>query len=615
MDNNDIITNESTGGTTADSQQAVEGFMYDDGKAMGDFSDASFQPVNPMNQNVQPMNPMNQNMQPMDPMNQNVQPNNMYAPQNYYGQPNVYQQGQPNVYQQGQPNGYQQMIQPPKPKMDPKKKKMIILISSIIAGLIIILGSVYALFFTPKKRLKRAMDATAERQYRLSASPYDEILGSKQIADTYLEKGGKVDFSISLNNVAENSSVTDMEMGGNVSIDKSAKKMSGGFTFGYSGESIFDAEFFGNEEKTYILLKDILDGYLSINNKDVFNQMKNAPLFRDADMDNAEMPSFDINYFQGVSIEDASGSVNQMQDDLWKESKVKSVGSETLDLGGESVKCKVYEVTVPKDKLQDYMDKLAESSIEILTNNAATSEALQQSGTNIEELKTQLKMMYRSFIVEDFIYKVYVKKGHVAAYSSKGRINLMSIRLEYDVMLKNTGKENVLSTGELIATLGVQGAGVTIYAKYGSEKNGNEIDTFIDGHISSMGSAINFKYDQKYDTGSGEISLTGGISSNAEELMNIDGSGSIDNINKGKSYTINLNDIEIKSHGRMMISFDASAGISTEPEIHEMDSSKKVIDLFTVTRDEFEAFQEENRDRIEAYKKRVEEITNKLGDD
>jgi hypothetical protein len=144
--------------------------------------------------------------------------------------------------------------------MDPKTIKLII---AIVGGVLLVglaLFLIFGVFFTPKKRLKRAMEANTDKSYASYNTPFDEVLGTGDISKAFEEKGGSVDVKVILNSAGENKDLAGLEIGGAFSIDKSAKELSLDVLLGSDGKTVFDGQLLADENKTYLTIVDVMTG-------------------------------------------------------------------------------------------------------------------------------------------------------------------------------------------------------------------------------------------------------------------------------------------------------------------------------------------------------------------
>ena len=648
------------------------GLNYDDEKARNDFSDSQEQPVQPSGNmeeppiynggqasniyDIQPQDvygqqgegsvqnngaqPAGQN--PYTPDGQYYQQNpyavqgqydqNPYAVQGQYGQGSYGPNGQYNQNAYG-PNGQYTQNQytaqgqyggpgqgggpiPMKKGMDPKTIKLII---AIVGGVLLVglaLFLIFGVFFTPKKRLKRAMEANTDKSYASYNTPFDEVLGTGDISKAFEEKGGSVDVKVILNSAGENKDLAGLEIGGAFSIDKSAKELSLDVLLGSDGKTVFDGQLLADENKTYLTIVDVMTGYLVADNKG-FSEKLNNSFLTDSDLlGKVNLPQFDLDYFNPEGWSLLGGMTEGIGDDIWEVSQVKVSGSETLDLSGRSVKCKAYEVTIAKEDVHNLIDSIIDQYMDsLMENNLASDDLFSQAGiTDINEFKLQLKTIFKMMITEDVVYKAYVNGGHVVAYSSDGKLSLMGTPIEYSLMFKNTGEKNVMSAGELTVTLSVQGVSLNIYAKYGSEKkDDNTIATYFEGKLSSAGFTVGATYNQSYNIGTGEFDLTGDLSEGGEQLLLLTGKGKITNIEKGKSFKIMVDDLRLTTQDEGLLDLDAEIGISTDTKVKKPDTGKKMVNIFEVSRADYDAFIAENEENFNKMKDNMKPFLEKLG--
>ena len=537
-----------------------------------------------------------------------------YGPQNG-GQQNTYG-GSQDIY--GANASFNQPGGPGNMKKGLSKKGKTILFS--ILGAVLLVGLalflIFGVFYTPKKRLKKAMEANKQTDYCYFNTPFDEVLGTGDIIKTFEEKGGSAEIRVGFNDIDGSTRFEGIGFGGKVNIDRNAKKLSCDFTIDDEEKIVaFDGQLIADEDMTYLTIKDILDGYIAFDNKDFGEKFKNSFLAQeDAFKGLDELPIKDLDYFSETGfLQRNNGFYSGISEKFWEASEVKTSGSETLDLGGKSVKCKTYKVTIKKDDAKRILDESIEEYMEEILSDENASDYLNSAGvSDPEELKAQIKALFDTMITEDIIYKAYVKGGHVVGYTAEGSLNLMGTPVKYDLMIKNTGDKNVTASGETSLVITIQGVAINMYAKYGSTADGNTINSYFNGKISLAGTAITMDIDQKFDTSTGKLDISGNMTSSGQELMTISGNGNITDIVKGKSFTYSLDHLTLTSNGRQAFDMNVKCKVSTEANVESLDSSKRVINVFQVSKSEFDQFIKDNEKNFERLDENLKPIKDKL---
>ena len=168
-----------------------------------------------------------------------------------------------------------------------------------------------------------------------------------------------------------------------------------------------------------------------------------------------------------------------------------------------------------------------------------------------------------------------------------------------------------MSSGETSLVLTVQGIALDVFAKYGSTKDGNVINTYFNGKLSIAGTALTADLKQSYDTSSGKIDITGSISRVGESLI-LAGTGSITDVTKGKSFTYNIDELTVEYGGEELMKMKLWAKFNTEPNVSKVDGSKRIVNIFEVSEAEFRQFMTDNEKNLDKLKEDMQPLIDKL---
>ncbi len=540
-------------------------------------------PVNPYGQ--QPANPYGQ--QPANPYGQ--QPANPYAPQTSM-----------NPYGMG---GAPVPPKPPKKKMSGKMKALIF--GGI--GLVALGIGLYFLFtmviFPPKKTVKAAMESTfsGEEGNKIS-SPVLNELGGKEMMDSFKGKGGSIELQVS----GKSGALKNLQLDLNVAKDDTKKLLSAQGTISGNGESI-TGELFADEEHTYGTVKDLIDGYLSINNKNVISSLLKAPILQGTDVSSlGAIPDISLNYFGSGE----SGTNPLLNEDFWDSVSVSSDGKDKLQIGTSSVNVDKYKVTIPKEKIDEWIDKTVDQLLDNMDNSAIGQILQQQGGAlgNLSQMKDQIKPMLKSIFKEDYPFWIYVDDGRVVGARFAGTLSITAYNFEYELNIMAYGSDEKALYG-VTGSISIMGQKIGITATIASNNEGSTVKT--DAVLSlerGNSKMIDGTYSQTYDSGSKAISGSGSLKVNGEEVGSVNVSGSVTESTPGKSFSVSLDDITLTAKSKS-VSLSAKLTAKTldgGATVAERDSGKKVLDLTTCTKEDLNAMS--NEDAMRQIEKKLEKI-------
>ena len=543
---------------------------------------------------------------------------NPYAQQqggNPYGQ----QQASPYAQQQGGNPYGQQGVNPygaggaaPVPPKAPKKKmsgKMKALIFGGIGAVVLAVG-LYFLFtkviFPPKKTVRTAFDNSFTVERVTEGSVLMNELGLGELSNAFAKDGGSVAMKATVKKMDGTSSVEGLNVDVNAVVDKQKKQMSGEAVLTNKKGKNITAEVFGDEEQTYFTVKDLFDGYAAVNNKNILTSLKNSPLLKDTDLSALEaMPDISIDLFSEESFADNF----KLSDDFWEEVSVSSAGKETLTIDGESVSAKRYDVTIPKEKIQEKVEELVEQYIAKFAGSqyADFLSKYGVSGSDLNSMLPQIKSLVKGMIKDDVVVNVYLYDDKVVSIKLSGEIQIVAYTMNYNIDLITylSDSKSVISLDASVSLMGQKiGANASIISK----KEGSTITTDVDASISAAGrEALSLNYKQTYDTASKVISGTGTVSVPNRDSVLINVHGAVTELEKGKVLTVKLDDINL-SYGTRDVGFGLEMTLKSidGASVKTRDNSRKVVNLMTCTKEEAESLV--SKEKLDQFSKELSEF-------
>ncbi len=568
----------------------------------------SYQDSNAFNQQID-SNAFNQqtgSYQNPNAFNQQIDSNAFNQQAGSYQDPNAFNP-QMNQYQDPSQQQYTSPFNPipqepakaPK-KMSKKAKVTLFSILGVIAALVVVAAVLLLTVFSPKKRLRKAVEATANVNRQVSASPLNEALGADKISKEMLKNGGMARFGLTFKEI-DGTNFYNSGFDSTCVLDRQNKKLSADIEFVSDDKTLGDIVLLADEDKTYLTLKDVVKGYIAFDNKNVISKYNNSVFATESGKKIEGVQDFDLDYFGGDS-KDLSAEVEkkakEFSDKIWSESKVKFKGFKKRELGGKKVTCQKFVATVPEEVIEELIADGLDDYADLMKQEAFAA-AFAQAGTSpedIQEIIDEAKGQIKQLITDDLDIEVYTYKGVVAEYVINTKVSIVKVKVD----VKHTGTDDILSATEVDYEVSASGVKVTGNISYGSNKVKEGINTFgkFSVNVPDYGE-INAEYDQTYNTKEGTITGSGKIVALDDEVMSLNVNGTVE-VEKGKSFLVDLNDISVEVDD-VEAKFGMKIGmgvLSSDVKPAEVDSNLKVINVFEASVDDLQEFVMDNEDSI-----------------
>ena len=569
-----------------------------------------YQDSNAFNQQQNPYqdpNAFNQQQNPyQDPnaFNQQVnQQQNPYQDPNAFNQQNQYQD--PNTFNQQQYTSPFNPIPQDKPKapkktMSKKAKVTLFSIIGVIAALVVVAAVLLLTVFSPKKRLRKAVEATANVNRQVSASPLNDALGVDEISKEMLKNGGMARFGLTVNEI-DGTNFYNSGFDSTCILDRQNKKFSTELEFVSDNKTLGDIVVLADENMTYVTLKDVIKGYLAFDNKNVISKYNNSVFAKESGQKIEEIDDFDIDLFGGDSKdlnEKVEKKAKKFSDKIWSESKVKFKGFKKRELGDKKVTCQKFVATIPEEVVEEIIGDGLDEYGNLMKQQAFAS-VFTKAGVSPEDIEgiiSEAKTSIKQVITDDLDIEVYTYKGVVAEYVIETKVS--GVKLKADI--KHTGTDDILSATSIDIEVSVAGVKVKGNISYGSNKVKEGINTFAKFSINIPETGdVKAEYDQTYNVKEGTITGSGKMVAMDEELMSVTVNGKVE-VEKGKSFLVDLNDISVNVDDvEAKFGFKFGMGVlSADVKPLEVDSSAKVVNIFEASVDDIQEFIMDNQDSI-----------------
>ena len=573
----------------------------------------------PQGFNGQPMNgaPQGFNGQPMNgaPQGFNGQPMNG-APQGFNGQPmNGAPQGFNGQPMNGAATGYQQQ-----PGFEPgfipgqnlggqngkgKKNKAGLIIGAIAVVavvLIIAIGVLLSQSFlgggSASKKIQKGFTNMAKEMEAYTCSVSDE-LGSDEIEELFKKKPSHINGELS---------ITDPESSENIKIsldavtDRKNKQGEYNLQAGAMGFNVDAGTIVADQNTLYVSSPVFLkDKVYSIDTKDlgknfnnsVWAELMETELDDDCSFELFEETDGDINAEFAELITD---SLKKYDKTLKRSTQYKKLdGKKDFEIGGKTVSCAGVGMVIEKDAYNEMMSGIKE---DILASEeyAAFAEGFASSSSDAAEAKRELDDMIEKIfsmqIEQDLEFDFYFdSKGRIVGISTPGSISVSSCGDvdAFEVDLAFTGTERTLdevsggiyvsSTDEIVY------AGITRTASVDKDQYSEYLKLSFEesGHTGDI--SITYSNDWNYADKSFDMSITMDVG--AGDQMSFDMEGSYNDINKGESYTLNVNNATLNdNYGDPIIIM--SGILRVEPSDEKIEVPQDAMNVFEMSESEIQ---------------------------
>ena len=430
-----------------------------------------------------------------------------------------------------------------------KKSKKGLIIGISVAAVVVIAALVTGLYFilrkTPEEIVKNAMKDTFAETREKGYSLLNDTLGLSEFSTEKVDS--EVTFTVDECIVPEYKGIG---MTGYASVDATDEddvKAAMGGSLEIAGESLStDIKFV--DSVLYYTIPELSDKTFKLTADDLVAIIQDAA----SSYDGSAVTGSDIDYselykkFKEVS-ETARKNFN---DKITYE----RVGSESITLNnGKSVKTKKYTMTIPKNSIKEYVNEYVTAVVDYADENV-TDEQWDELGItkeNFEQIANMVPAYFGMLITKDIVVDYYIADGKIVKLSSSYKVSgftQFQITLDVDFMGDKFVTNDV--HGELAMSAGGDDSETSvtyIYDSTSETKDGkwtvNDKATMVLGDDpDTEAESMSFESEQVFDSSTNDLTYTGKVTSTSTDdgiVFELDGNYS--DINKGKSYTFNLN--------------------------------------------------------------------------
>lgn len=468
-----------------------------------------------------------------------------------------------------------------------KKSKKGLIIGISVAAVVVIAALVTGLYFilrkTPEEIVKNAMKDTFAETREKGYSLLNDTLGLSEFSTEKADS--EVTFTVDECIVPEYKGIG---MTGYASVDATDEddvKAAMGGSLEIAGESLStDIKFV--DSVLYYTIPELSDKTFKLTADDLVAIIQDAASSYDgsavtgSDIDYSEL----YNKFKEVS-ETARKNFN---DKITYE----RVGSESITLNnGKSVKTKKYTMTIPKNSIKEYVNEYVTAVVDYADENV-TDEQWDELGItkeNFEQIANMVPAYFGMLITKDIVVDYYIADGKIVKLSSSYKVSgftQFQITLDVDFMGDKFVTNDV--HGELAMSAGgddSENSVTYIYDRTSETKDGkwtvNDKATMVlDDDPDTEAESMSFESEQVFDSSTNDLTYTGKVTSTSTDdgiVFELDGNYS--DINKGKSYTFNLNKFSMTDvDGEVALSVSGTSKVGDLGKTIEADPSAVKFD-------------------------------------
>lgn len=513
-------------------------------------------------------NNMNQGF-PENPDGYQAAPNNgEYA--NYNADPNGNAYG---GYVQPEMNAYGDQVpyQVPAPK---KKKGGKIALISLIA-VVLVAAIVAVVFFlvrkTPEEVIKSSIKKTITDT--VDKSPVEEATGISEFSDDKMD----FDVNMTVNSIYQMDGIA----GSNLDLNGAFEKQSdNSYNMNLNGSlSIADqalsASVYCVDRVIYFELPELYNDVFKMDLASMMDALDTSDL--DTDTQNKVKELYEK-------------YMTPANEDLKKAISFDKVGNATVENhNGDSVSCKQYTVTLPTADVKAYVTALC-NYLNAYASEFITDEQLESADitrSDLAQIFNYVPTYYGMLFSRDFVLNVYVKHNEVVKLGMDYKFTVLNAEASLAVDFMGTDSP----ADDIYAALSVtkdeeELASVTISDKSengkGSYTKKLEETVVVNGETTAT---LTQNSSFVKSTNAFESHMT--VSAAEQPVFAYDLTGSLKDINKGKSYTVAIDSLKV-TNGDSTVYADLSGEIKLGDlgtEIKTPDSSKNVIDYTEMTDD------------------------------
>ena len=451
----------------------------------------------------------------------------------------------------------------------PKKKKAGLIAVISIAAVAAVAAIVTVLYFvlrkTPEEAVKGAIVNTFGEMKEKDFSEYNNILGLSNLSEDDVD----MVFEGTIDSMADEEELAGMS----IKVDASAEKKDAGYDF-----SLLSALTMKGETMNVNLYQ--IGNVLYQEMPEIYNAVFALDMNDLSSLTGAETADADVEEIQALYNKYMIPAREAFQEAITYE-KVDTV--KITNANGDKVRCKQYLVTVPSEAAKEYVGSFCsyvnEYASTYMSDYIYNEMGLSQAQFNqvINSIQTYYALVFPS----DFKFDIYVNDGKLARTDINYKFVMLGVNasLSVDFMGEDYVMRDINGTGKF--TSGEEEAKITF--SYKQDSSSDELTNTANAKLmvndEELGSCNNVS---KYVISTGAYTNNMQLSIADEMNVYMDLTGSVSNINKGKSCDMTIDSFKIYDENEEYVSLSGKLTCGNLDRTVAQPDLENVVDLMDV---------------------------------
>lgn len=529
--------------------------------------------------------------------------NNLQQPLNTQEQPvqPVYEQPVQPVYGQPAQPVYQQPMQPPVPPVYspippaegvPGRKGKGGLIAVIVVIVLLLLAAVAVLAWkllggNPKDKLAKGFVNLRTEINTYASAMNNDLVGSEELSKNILENPYTVDASFDVTVPELESQIDTIGLDYSVNYDMSNQLMDAQMAVSVMNVDIAKLDLLASGNTLYAGLPGLLTNTYFVN-LDTLGRDYNASVWTEGELDE----NLSVQLFEALNTGDAAGEGDSAFEEelqkLWETATVEDSGTAVeIERDGKKVVCNGVKLTLDGDACNELLDAVEEA----VGQTESLNSLLYSEYELVDEdfARSSAADVYAIRVKGDVELYVYLDgKNRITNVATASKIKLENSKVEQiSFSLVFSGSERVLD--EVSGTVKLESAEdvVRVAVKRTAEQEADETRGNLKLTMTSESSAeeIVMTFADNWNAENQEFGLEISMEV-AEESVGIVFAGSYDEVEKGKSFTIEIGELSLLSDDEVFVKMTGS--ISAEPFEGSIEMPEGAVDLFAMSEEDLE---------------------------